>query len=76
MRRGEERDDLSDLLTRATVGAAWACIRAILPVAFASEDPSSAVALLDIVMGTMRPAGRPSGRGSHRHQVPTAPTDA
>jgi hypothetical protein len=41
-RRGEASGELRDLLTRATVGAAWACVKAILRVAFAAEDPSSA----------------------------------
>lgn len=56
--RGEARDETRNVLTRATVGAALACVKAVLPVALSSEDPTTVVALLAVTMNALRPSGR------------------
>jgi len=58
-----ERAEAGEVLTRATVGAAWACLRATFRAALASEGPSSGLALLGSVMDALRPGAQGAGRG-------------
>jgi hypothetical protein len=55
--RGEPVE-ANDILTRATVGSAHACLNAAIRAAFLSNDPKSLASRLDAVMTTLRPATR------------------
>jgi AcrR family transcriptional regulator len=55
VQRGEPAE-ANDILTRAIVGSAYACLNGAIRAAFLSNDPKSLASRLDAVMTTLRPA--------------------